>query len=239
MDTDLNLVTASREALLAVIADQNATIAELQRRIAALETPPNAKGSPGMPGNKPPLGRSGPKKGARKPRSHGFARQRMAPTERVEHALEACPECGTDLVGGWIQRTREVIEVPVVPAQVTEHVVVARVCPMCERRRVPKVDLKDAVVGRQRLGVNLVSLIATLREEGRLPIRTIQWYLKTVHQLHMSVGGIVQAIHGVAKQAQGAVAEVLEQIRASPVVHADETGWRQDGWFCLDLQYPH
>ena len=229
MDTDLNLVTASREALLAVIADQNATIAELQRRIAALETPPNAKGSPGMPGNKPPLGRSGPKKGARKPRSHGFARQRMAPTERVEHALAACPECGTDLVGGWIQRTREVIEVPVVPVQVTEHVVVARVCPMCERRRVPKVDLKDAVVGRQRLGVNLVSLIATLREEGRLPIRTIQWYLKTVHQLHMSVGGIVQAIHGVAKQAQGAVAEVLEQIRASPVVHADETGWRQDG----------
>ena len=166
-----------------------------------------------MPGNKPPLGRSGPKKGARKPRSHCYARQRMAPTERVEHALAACPECGTDLVGGWIQRTREVIEVPVVPAQVTEHIFVARVCPMCERRRVPKVDLKDAVVGRQRLGVNLVSLIATLREEGRLPIRTIQWYLKTVHQLHMSVGGIVQAIHGVAKQAQGAVAEVLEQIR--------------------------
>ena len=100
---------------------------------------------------------------------------------------------------------------------------------MCEQRRVPKVNLKDAVVGRQRLGVNLVSLIATLREEGRLPIRIIQWYLKTVHQLHMSVGGIVQVIHGVAKQAQGAVAEVLEQIRASPVVHADETGWRQDG----------
>ena len=50
-----------------------------------------------------------------------------------------------------------------------------------------------------------------------------------VHQLHLSVGGIVQVIHGAAQQAQLAVAEVLERIRASPVVQADETGWRQDG----------
>ena len=115
------------------------------------------------------------------------------------------------------------------PVQVTEHVFVARICPVCERRQVPKVDLKRMVVGQQRFGVNLVSLLVTLREEGRLPIRTIQWYLKAVHQLHLSVGGIVQVIHRAAQQAQVAVAEVLERIRASPVVQADETGWRQDG----------
>jgi hypothetical protein len=91
------------------------------------------------------------------------------------------------------------------------------------------VDLSGVVAGQQRLGVNLVSLIVALREEGRLPLRTIQWYLQTVHQLHLSVGGIVQVLHGVAQQAQGAVAEVLEQVRASPVVQADETGWREDG----------
>ena len=79
------------------------------------------------------------------------------------------------------------------------------------------------------LGVNLVSLMVTLREEGRLPIRIIQWYLETVHQLHLSVGAIVQAVHGVARQAETAVREVLEQVRASPVVQGDETGWRQDG----------
>ena len=85
------------------------------------------------------------------------------------------------------------------------------------------------VLGQQRLGVNLVSLMVTLREEGRLPIRIIQWYLETVHQLHLSVGAIVQAVHGVARQAETAVREVLEQVRASPVVQGDETGWRQDG----------
>ena len=229
MDNDFYLTMASRAALLAVIAELKATNAQLQQRVAALEARLNTRGSPGMPGNKPPSGRPGPRKGPRKQRPHGFTRKRMAPTKRVEHALEVCPDCGTRLAGGWVQRTREVIEIPVAPVQVTEHVFVARICPVCERRQVPKVDLKRMVVGQQRFGVNLVSLLVTLREEGRLPIRTIQWYLKAVHQLHLSVGGIVQVIHRAAQQAQVAVAEVLERIRASPVVQADETGWRQDG----------
>ena len=159
----------------------------------------------------------------------------MEPTRRVEHVLETCPDCGTGLAGGWTQRTREVIEVPVAPAEVTEHVFVARVCPVCERRRTPKADLGGVVRGQGRLGVNLVSLISlislivALREEGRLPIRTIQWYLETVHQLRLSAGGITQVLHGVARQAQQAVAQVLERIRTSKVVQADETGWSKDG----------
>ena len=39
----------------------------------------------------------------------------------------------------------------------------------------------------------------------------------------------MSAIHQTAQQAQPAVAAILDRIRASPVVHADETGWRQNG----------
>ena len=90
---------ASREELLevigrleAVIGGQQAVIDQLQRRIRALEGCLKGKGRLGMPGNK--LGaRPGPteQKGPRKPRPHGFARRRMEPTRRVEHALETCP----------------------------------------------------------------------------------------------------------------------------------------------------
>jgi hypothetical protein len=127
MDTELDLTTASREALLAVIAEQKATIAQLQRRIGDLEGRLNSRGPTGMPGNTPPSARQAPRKTTRKRRPHGFALMRMAPTQRVEHAVEVCPECSTHLCGGWVQRTREVIEVPVVPVQVTEHVFIARV----------------------------------------------------------------------------------------------------------------
>ena len=47
-----------------------------------------------------------------------------------------------------------------------------------------------------------------------------------MHQLRLSVGAIVSAIR-TAQRAQPAVAGIV--IRASPVVHADETGWRQSG----------
>ena len=245
MDADIDLNTVSRDALIAIgarqqatileqqalIQDHQATIAQLQRRIEALEGKAKPGGPKGMPGIKPKSGRQQTprEKGPRKPRPHGFARQRMTPTHRVAHAMENCPDYGTRLSGGWTHRTREVIDIPAVPAQVTEHAFIARTCPVCEKRRVPKVDLGGVALGKQRLGVNVLGLVAALREEGRLPFRTVQWYLKTVHQLRLSVGAIVRAVHQVARQAQPAVDQILERIRGSPVVHADETGWREDG----------
>ena len=237
MDTEVDLTTVDRDVLIAIIVQQQAVIAELQvmierleRRIAELEGQAKPGGPPRMPGLKPSSGRKPPaQQQPRKQRRHGFARRRMTPTHRVEHVVESCPDCGTHLTGGWIQRTREVIELPVVPVQVTEHVFIARTCPVCRRRRVPPAQLDGVALGRQRLGVNVLSLIATLREEGRLPIRSVQWYLRTVHQLRLSVGAIVSAIHQTAQRAQPAVAAMVDRIRASPVVHADETGWRQNG----------
>ena len=173
MDTGLDLTTASREALLAFIAQQQAVITQLQRRLQVLEGKAKPGGSPRMPGIKPKSGQGPARdKRPRKPRPHGFARQRMAPTHRVEHVLESCPQCGTGLAGGWVQRTREVIDLPLVPAQVTEHVFIARTCPVCERRRTPQADLGRVALGKHRLGVNLLSRIVPLREEGRLPLRT-------------------------------------------------------------------
>ena len=185
-----------------------------------------------MPGHKPAArGKkgAGEEKKPRRKRQQGFARLRMGPTAQVTHAPEFCSECHTTLSGGWVQRTREVIELPVRPAEVTEHVIIAWRCPLCRKRRLPQDPLREVAVGRQRLGINLGSRIAALREEGRLPIRTIQWYRQTVHQLKLSAGAIAGVVQQVAQQARPAVAEALERIRSSPAVHADETGWRENG----------
>lgn len=65
----------------------------------------------------------------------------MEPTAQVIHALDHCPRCGTPLGGGSTKRTREVIEVPLAPAVVTEHVYVERRCPCCQTRHTPPVQL--------------------------------------------------------------------------------------------------
>ena len=125
MDTETDLTAADRAVLIAIIAELQVVVERLERRIAELEGQAKPGGPPRIPGLKPKANRkpSQPKP-PRNPRRHGFARARMTPTHRVEHVwvehvMENCPDCGTHRSGGWTQRTREVIDLPAVPVQVT------------------------------------------------------------------------------------------------------------------------
>jgi len=211
----------------AIIAEQQATIARLERRIRDLEggvAPPRR-----MPGHKPA---SPSVKGDRPPRAKralNLARRRAMPTRQVTHAVAVCPDCGAPLAGGSRKRSREVIELAPQPVVVTEHVYLERCCGTCQRRVTPAVALDGLVVGQSRLGVGLLSLIALLREELRLPFAAIQRYLASIHGVRLSVGGIVGALRQVAQAGASEHTRILAAIQASPVVHADETGWREDG----------
>jgi transposase len=238
----MNLEQASREDLLELvlqhqrtiaqyeqtIAQLQAVIAKLEARVAELEARLGPSGGKGMPGLKPKAQEPAPKK-PRKPRTEGFGRERSTPTMIVTHAVDRCPGCDIALVGGSVKRTREVIELAPAPVQIVEHQYVERRCPLCGKRWVPKAELADAVVGQGRFGIELLCRIAAFREEGRLPVRTIQWLLATVHELPVSVGAIVAACHTIARVGRAALEEIRAQVRASPVVNADETGWREAG----------
>ena len=84
-------------------------------------------------------------------------------------------------------------------------------------------------MGRQRFGISVQSEVSVLREECRLPFRVIQGYLKWRFGLGLSVGQIVALTRGVAQRGREEYARLQEEIRASPVVYGDETGWREDG----------
>ena len=230
MVTETDLGAAHRDVLIGIIVRQQVSIEGLEQRIAQLEGQAKPSGSRRMPGLKPKADRKPARpKGPGQARRHRFARTRMTPTQRVEHVVEQCPDCGTQLSGGWTQRTREVIDLPQVPAQVTEHVYIARNCPACRRCGLPPARQDGVALGQQRLGVNVVSLIATLREEGRLPWRSIQWYLRTVHGLHLSLGAIVAATRKVAGKAQTELAGILEHIRFHPALLSAPEPWQGRG----------
>jgi hypothetical protein len=75
----------------------------------------------------------------------------------------------------------------------------------------------------------LVSLIAYLRTSLRLPLGEIQAYLATVHQLKLSEGELVYLLDQVERATVPEVAALKAQMQKSPIVHADETSWREDG----------
>jgi transposase len=225
-----DLGQASHAELLAVIAQQQGVIATLEARIAQLEQRLGSSGGKGVPGTKPVAAQRSKASGRpRKQRERGYARARMTPTAVVTHAADHCPDCGTPLRGGWIQRRREVIDLPVTPVTVTEHRILARSCPQCRRRVLPRAPLAGRVAGQQRLGARLVSLIVTLREAARMPVRTIRWLLDQLYGLRLSVGAITAASDRIAAAGQADLTAIRDRIRGSPWVHADETGWRQNG----------
>jgi len=175
--------------------------------------------------------REGPQP-ARKKRSaeHNTSRKREAPTRIERHALDECPECGYHLSGESVDYRREVIELPAPQSvEVIEHQVIKRWCPHCETWRSPQLDLSGEVFGQGRIGVRIASLVVYLRTALRLTVRQVQEYLATLHNLRLSVGEIVELTHVARRQLQPQADELLKQMRSEPVVHMDETGWRQDG----------
>jgi len=219
------------ERLVAENQALKAEVDRLTRREAELEAElerVRARPSPPAWVKKNAPARTGPKQ-PRKKRARNFARRRDAPTRREVHAETHCPACGETLRGGTVKRHREVIEIELPPVVVTDHVLVERTCPRCGTAVTPVLGAADGVVGQHRFGPRLLALITTWHEAGLMPVRTIQTQLQTLFGVHVSLGGIEDALHTMAERGAGRVAAIRDEIRQSAVVHADETGWREDG----------
>jgi transposase len=211
-----------------LVAQLQEELAQARERIAELEQrrddpPPFVKPNrPKSTDPKPPRKKRAPQ--------HNHGRRRMVPTRSLEHALDRCPDCHYRLQGHSLDYTREVIELPnPQPVEVVEHRVIKRFCPHCQRWHSPKLDLRGQVLGQGRIGVRIASLIGYLRNTLRLPIRRIQAYLHTIHQLILSAGEIVSLLHQLRRTLQAAIDGLKQQARASPILHGDETCWRENG----------
>jgi transposase len=221
------LQAASQEQVTQLRRQLAEAVAEISELRAQLERPkdPPAFVKPDRP----------QAEGERRPRKkraaeHNTSRKRMVPTRVERHALERCPECDYHLRGESLDYAREVVELPPPQAvEVIEHQVVKRWCPHCEQWRSPQLDLSGQVFGQGRLGVGVASLVTYLRTTLRLPVRQVQGYLASLHQLSLSIGEIVELMHDVRQQLQPQAEQLRAEAQASRVVHADETGWREAG----------
>jgi transposase len=223
------------ELLRAENIDLRGRVTELEQRLAAAlariaELEQQRQDPP--PFVKPNRSKAAEPKRPRKKRAphHNRGRRCEPPTRTQSHALERCPECNYRLHGHSLDYRRQVIELPApAPLEIIEHQVIKRFCPHCRRWRSPKLDLSGQVLGQGRIGVRIASLIAFLSQTLRLPIRHIQAYLQTIHQMHVSAGEIVELRHQVRRTHQPTVEALKQQARASPILHADETSWRENG----------
>lgn len=227
-----DLLTASRAELVKLIydlIDENQSlksqIAELQEKLLEKNPPGKTKG---LPDFVKPNTNSKPCK-ERKKRLAGYTRKNETPTTQVFHAYDACPHCNGTLGKPSVSHTRQIIDIVISPVTVTEHVVYKRWCMKCQKRVVPRVSFCDIAVGNHRIGANLMSMIVTMRDRLRLPIRVIQQYLATFHTIKISEGEIVLLLDTAACHGKDTYGAIKQAVFAAPSVHGDETGGRENG----------
>lgn len=227
-----DLLNAPRSELIALIYELTDKVELLEGEVARLKEQLHQRGKDGQGKTLSSFVKPNSKKknlSPRKKREQAFTRKKGTPTQQIFHTADTCPTCNGALGKPAVSYTREVIDIPSSSYTVTQHVICKRWCFACKKRVLPNVDLSEYTVGNRRIGINLVSTIATMRERLRLPIAVIQQYLKVFYQLNLAKGEIVSLLHMVARIGKPTYATLLENIRTSHAVHADETGGRENG----------
>src|SRR5947209_791902 len=215
-------VVAENHALREQLAEAKREIAELKKQ----KTPPPAFVKAKV--RKSAEGEKKPRK--KREASHNHGRPRAVPTQIVEHRIVTCPDCHLRLGGISLARRREVIDVPPPPrVEVSEHRIYKGWCTGCQKWHEAPVDFSEQVLGQGRIGVRLASMIAYLRTVMRLPLRQLRDVLRDLHGFEVSLGELVELLHRIREYAQPTLSHLKAEIRASPAVQADETGWREDG----------
>jgi len=234
------------EQLLAINAELREIIGSLHERIAELESeivrlrkqgpkPPALSDLPHFvkPNKTKGESKNEPKeRKGRRQRDRGYSRPLDPnPTRTETHAVDQCPDCGHNLTGGTLHSQREVIDIPPVMAEVVRHRFLARWCGVCKKRHIPRsIDaLSSAVLGQHRFGIRLTSLVAHLVNVCRVPVRTVKKLLASLFGVNISTGGIIALLKSIAQAGAATYDDLREQVRSSPFVHADETGFREDG----------
>ena len=227
-------------ALVTRLQEQNAELMaaneELRRQLAEShrsgrrQAAPFSKGKrsskPKRPGRKPGMGLFS----YRKPPS---AEEVTGPVVEVSVSEATCPGCGGSLVdeGESIAYVTDIP--PVRRPQVRAYrvqVCRCRSCGKAVRGQHPDIGSDQHGASAHRLGDRVKAAAHVLHYGVGVPVRRIPAVLRALTGVEVSQGAISQdALRRSADAVGDAYRTLRTSVRASPVVHTDDTGWRVGG----------
>jgi transposase len=227
------LVAHDPAALYALFAQQAAQIAALAARVGELETrlgghSQNSHRPPASDGpRKPPRGQRTPsgKRPGGQPGHPGHALALAATPDRVVvHAPAHCGACGAALaeVPASAVVRRQVVDLPPLRLEVTEHRAVTRCCPGC--RRATTAAFPPSVAQPVQYGPRVLALGVYLRQYQLLPYQRSAELLVDLFGRGPTAGTLHAASLACATALGGVEAAIAAALGAAATAHADETG---------------
>jgi transposase len=212
-----------------MVASLLAENSELRARLAQ-----NSSNSSKPPSSDPP---SAPLRRSREPSGkprggqpgHKKHDRTLLPPERVlavqDLKPEACRRCGGALSGVDAEPHRhQVIDVPKVLAMAVEY---RQHSLRCDRCCITTQAELPAGVPATMIGPRLQAMVAVMSGAFRMSKRMIEEMLEDFFSVQVSLGTIANTERRTSDALADPFTEAAEAVRADPVVHADETGWRE------------
>ena len=173
-----------------------------------------------------------PKKPGRKAGQGKFARREKPAPKQINETkvaeLHGCPQCGSKL-REIHKHEQYVTDIPVVVPIITRYVTYSGYCVDCHKRvrsQHPEQTSQATGAAGVLVGPRAKALAADLKHRLGGSYGKVSEALNDAFGLEVSRSGWCQADQRLAEVARPVYQELIEVIRRSMVVHADETGWR-------------
>jgi len=217
----------------AVLEEEVAKLkAELERLKGRLEEAERAGKRQAAPFSKGP-----PKANPKRPgRKVGHSPAHRSRPKQVHRVLEAelptgCPFCGGGLSNHRVEK-QFVIDIPPVEPTVTQFNVHIADCANCGKRVQGRhaEQISDALgAAAVQLGPRVLGLAAELKHGMGVPYRKLERIFSVGYGLEVSPGGLARGGQRLARQSEPTYQQLIQVLRESAVVNADETSWKIGG----------
>lgn len=237
-DEILAVYAAGPEAVVALVEQLQAQLLALTDRVAALEAR-LAKDSHNS--HQPPASdglarktrslrqKSGKKPGGQPGHPGSTLRWSERPDRIVTHAPACCRQCGAALPEGTESggERRQVVDVPPLRLEVTEHHALQRVCPQCQA--LTQAPFPPTVTQSVQYGPGIKALAVYLTQYQLLPWERAGELLADLFGQAPGEGSLATFLSTCFARLEPLEAAIRAAIRAAPVVQMDETGARIAG----------
>lgn len=147
--------------------------------------------------------------------------------EVVEHAIDCCYNCGTDISNVQAHtQSRQVVDV-VIKRIVTEHRVEEKYCPICGK--LVASPFPDEVSHYLQYGPTLKSIMLCLNQGNFVPFERLSQISRDILGVPLSTGSLVNMVKECGENLKQSMNYIKKQLLQSDVIHSDETGLRVSG----------
>ncbi|HMB06926.1 MAG TPA: IS66 family transposase [Isosphaeraceae bacterium] len=236
--TNCQRLQAEVDASRAELETLRATVAQLQRQLAAarkdsstsskppssdIVKPPKPQPPPGQERRRPG-GQPGPPAHHREP----FPPERLASIP-TDYLLDACPSCGGHLLltDDAEPIVVQQVEIAAVPLEIHEHRSHPGWCPHCHKECYAPLPLPIARGGLT--GPRLTTVIAYLKGACHASYSTIRKFVRDVIGLTISRGQLSRIVGKVSRALERPYEELLRDLPGQAVLNVDETGHKRSG----------